>query len=305
MPILGLGTFKSEPGLVKNIVRMAIEVGYRHFDCAAFYKNEKEVGEAIRDAMKAGDVQREDLWITSKLWNDCHLPQHVRSSVKQSLRDLKVDYLDLYLIHWPVAHKHGVQTPGGAEDLLSLEEAPLEETWEAMEDCVDDELIRHIGLSNSNISVLQSIIDAAWIPPEMNQVEMHPYLPQGTLYDYCRENDILMTAYGPLGAPYRQVDNHGKPFPILLQEPAVTAISEKHGCTPAQVLIAWSISRGVAVIPKTVNEDRLVENFKASEIKLDREDLRSLGIMPKHRYVMGELFTVEGSPYGLKDLFEY
>jgi alcohol dehydrogenase (NADP+) len=304
MPLLGLGTFKSEPGKIGPIIRKAIEIGYRHFDCAAIYGNEKEIGVALKEAIAAGDVSRKELWITSKLWNNSHLIKDVRPAFLQTLSDLQLDYLDLYLMHWPVAHKPDVTNAKSAEDFLSRNEAPLEETWEGMEDCVDDKLVRHIGLSNCNISVVKDILDCAWIPPEMNQVEMHPFLPQMTLYDYCKENEVHMTAYGPLGAPYRAEGGGG--FALsLMENPLIIEIAHKLNCTPAQMLIAWSISRKVAVIPKTVNEDRLVENFNSTDIQIDRDDIRKLSSLPKHRYVDGSMFTMAGSPYNLKDIWEY
>ncbi|MEP0368573.1 MAG: aldo/keto reductase [Cyclobacteriaceae bacterium] len=305
MPIIGLGTFKSEPGVIKSVVKKAIEIGYRHFDCAAFYGNEKEIGQAFTEAMDEGLVEREDFWVTSKLWNNCHLRDDVMPALEKTMKDLNLEYLDLYLMHWPVAQKKKSPFPSKAEDLLSWEEAPLEDTWEGMEDGVDDGLVKHIGVSNCNSKVLQHIIDGSWIPPEVNQVEMHPFLPQLSLYDYCRSNDIIMTAYGPLGAPYRSLEPSGKMSPTLIEDHTVLDIASKHQCTPAQVLIAWSISRGVSVIPKTTNEDRLRENFEAAEIKLDREDLRNLALLPKHRYVDGSAFTMSGSPYKLTDLWDY
>ena len=304
MPILGLGTFKSDTGVIGGVIRRAIEIGYRHFDCAAIYGNEKEIGQALKDAIDAGDVTRKELWITSKLWNNHHLKADVQPAFMKTLEDLQLDYLDLYLMHWPVAQKPDVISPTAPEDFLSWDEAPLEETWEGMEDCVDDKLVRHIGLSNCNISVLTDIIDCAWIPPEMNQVELHPFLPQMTLLDYCKSNDIHMTAYGPLGAPYRADEGGG--FALsLLENPLILEIAKKHGCTPAQMAIAWSIYRKIAVIPKTVNADRLLENFKSQDVSLDRDDVRQLSSLSKHRYVDGSFFTMAGSPYTLKHLWEY
>ncbi|MFY0599658.1 MAG: aldo/keto reductase [Cyclobacteriaceae bacterium] len=305
MPILGLGTFRSDPGEIGRVVTKAIEVGYRHFDCAAFYGNEQEIGEAINEAIDEGIVEREDLWITSKLWNDSHLKDDVMPALEKTLENLDLDYLDLYLMHWPVAQKKGKIWPEEPGDFLSWDAAPLEETWEGMEDGVDDGLVKHIGVCNFNSKALQLIIDSAWIPPEVNQVELHPFLPQISLYDYCRSSGIAMTAFGPLGAPYRQLEPSGKISPVLMDNNTVLEIAEKHDCTSAQVLIAWSLARKVSVIPKTTKEDRLKENFEAINIKLDREDLRNLALLSKYRYVSGEIFTIAGSPYKLTDLWDY
>lgn len=305
MPILGLGTFRSEPGVIGKIVREAISVGYRHFDCASVYGNEKEIGEALNEAIEDGEVERGDLWITSKLWNDCHLKDDVMPALEKTLENLELDYLDLYLMHWPVAQKANTKIPKDSSDFLDWDAAPLEETWEGMEDGVDDGLVKHIGVSNFNSKALQAVIDSAWIPPEVNQVELHPFLPQIALFDFCRTNDIIMTAYGPLGAPYRQLEPSGKVSPVLMENSEVTSIAEKHGCSSAQVLIAWSIARKVVVIPKTTNPERLKENFESINVKLDREDLRNLAMLSKHRYVTGDLFTITGSPYKLTDLWDY
>lgn len=180
MPLFGLGTWKSPPNDAYHAVFEAIKIGYRHIDCAHIYKNEKEIGEAFAKAFKEGWVKREELWITSKLWNDCHEEQHVLPALKQTLQDLQLDYLDLYLIHWPVAVKHGVDFASNREDFLSPEEAPLKKTWAAMEKGFELGLTRHIGVSNFNIAKLKEILATARIRPEMNQVELHPFCSKTT-----------------------------------------------------------------------------------------------------------------------------
>lgn len=305
MPMIGLGTAGIPAADSYDAVRSAIQAGYRHFDCAPIYKNEAEVGQALNDAIADGEVTREELWITSKLWNSNHRYNDVEPACEASLEAMDLDYFDLYLIHWPIATERGVDWPEKEEDYLSPFEAPIEDTWTGMEDCLDAGLAKHIGVSNFNIEMLKIILEDGMEPPEMNQCELHPYLPQQTLYDFCRSNKIHMTAYAPLGSPGRAPEQKTPNEPDLLAEPAIVEIAKKHGCTPAQALIAYSLTRKNAVIPRSANPERQKENLDAAAYKLDREDLRSLIILSKHRYFKGEEYTVHGSPYKLTDIWEY
>jgi len=194
IPIIGLGTWKSKPGQVYAAVKEAITAGYRHIDCAPAYDNESEVGAAIGEMIKTGTVTREDLWVTSKLWNNAHQPDQVLPALLKTLHDLRLDYLDLFLIHWPVAFKAEVGYPRSREDWLSLAEMPLIDTWRAMEECVGKGVARHIGVSNFSIPKLDDLHRQATIPPLMNQVEIHPYLQQQAMLDYCRDRGIMLTA---------------------------------------------------------------------------------------------------------------
>jgi alcohol dehydrogenase (NADP+) len=304
MPLFGLGTWKSAPQDAYNAVVEAIKVGYRHIDCAHIYKNEKEIGEALAKAFKEGWVKREELWITSKLWNDCHQEEHVLPALKRTLKDLQLDYLDLYLVHWPVAVKKGVDFASTREDFLSPEEAPLTRTWSAMEQGVDLGLTRHIGVSNFNMAKLKEILASARIQPEINQVELHPFLQQNNLLDFCKENNIHLTAYAPLGSAYR-VANKEVDYPILLENDIIQKIAVKHQATPAQVLIAWGIQRGTAVIPKSVKASRIVENFEAANLRLDEDDIQAIDALEgPYRYTTGKGWIREGSPYSEKDLWD-
>lgn len=304
MPLFGLGTWKSPPKDAYHAVLEAIKIGYRHIDCAHIYKNEKEIGEAFAQAFDKGWVKREELWITSKLWNDCHEEQHVLPALKQTLQDLQLDYLDLYLVHWPVAVKHGVDFASKREDFLSPEEAPLAKTWAAMETCVDAGLTRHIGLSNFNVAKLKEILATARIQPEVNQVELHPFLQQNKLLQFCKENNIHLTAYAPLGSAYRVADREVD-FPILLENEEIQKIAIKHQATPAQVAIAWGIQRGTAVIPKSVKKDRILENFEATNLQLDGDDINQINSLEgPYRYTTGRGWIREGSPYTVEDLWD-
>lgn len=305
MPALGLGTWKSEPGEIGVAIREALVAGYRHIDCARIYLNEAEIGSAFEEAFRNGVVQREELFITSKLWNDAHRPEGVKPALEQALTELRLEYLDLYLVHWPVAHKRGVLRPETAEDFISLEELPLVETWQAMEELVTSGLVRHIGVSNLSAPKLRALCAATNHAPEMNQVELHPYLQQVELIATCRELGVHVTAYSPLGSPDRPEGMKRADEPVLLEDPIVAEVAQGHGVTPGQVLIAWALARGTAVIPKTVNPARMRENFAAAKIKLGDEAMQRLASLDRHRrYVDGTFWEREGGPYTVAELWD-
>lgn len=304
MPIIGLGTWKSKPGEVYEAVLTALKTGYRHIDCAPIYGNEAEVGNAIRDAISQGVLERKDLWVTSKLWNDAHRKKDVIPALKKTLKDLKLDYLDLFLIHWPVALKKGVMFPKGSDDFLSLEQVPVTETWQGMEAAVDEGLVRHIGVSNFNLERVKHLVNNSRIQPEMNQVELHPFLPQSDLLDGCRDLGVHLTAYSPLGSKDRSSAIKKDDEPLLLEHPAVKRVADKRNCTPGQVLISWAVHRGTAVIPKSTNAGRIQENLKSAEVELSVEDLQFIAqIGPEYRFVDGSFWAMEGSPYSMADLW--
>lgn len=304
LPMLGLGTWKSKPGEVRQAVYWAIEAGYRHLDCAAVYQNEREVGQGIADAMADGLVKRKELFVTSKLWNSNHRLEDVKPALEKSMNDLRLDYLDLYLVHWPVAFKPGIGFATYREQFYTYQDVPLTQTWEAMQEQKASGATRHIGVSNFNRVKLKELLSMAGEKPEMNQVELHPFLPQEELVKFCRENDILLTAFSPLGSPDSRADRH-RDDPKLLDNPTVSDVAKKHGATVAQVLIAWSISRGIAVVPKSVNRSRIIENFRAVDVILDGEDLQALTTIGiTHRFADGSIFTGPQSPYNISDLWD-
>ncbi len=297
-PAFGLGTWKSKPGEVYDAIRVALDAGYRHLDCAAIYQNEEEIGRAIEDALKAGAIKREDLWVTSKLWNDAHLKADVRPALEKTLRDLRLDYLDLYLIHWPVAFKPGIVFPKARQEFMTLEEAPLAETWEGMLETKSLGLAKHVGVSNMGPQRIAALGKVGELP-EVNQVEAHPHLQQNELLSYCNANGVVLTAYSPLGSGARIPGE-----PSLLEDPIITAIAAELDAEPGQVLISWAIQRGTVVIPKSTNAGRIKSNLHALQVTLNEDQMARIATMDKaHRYVDGEFFAGDHSPYTAKGIW--
>ncbi|MDN5210689.1 aldo/keto reductase [Fulvivirgaceae bacterium BMA12] len=305
MPMLGLGTWKAAPGQVYDAVREAIKIGYRHFDCAAIYRNEEEIGQAFEDVFAAGEVTREELWITSKLWNNAHGEENVLSALQKTLADLRLSYLDLYLIHWPVALKPEVLFPESGTDFFSLEEKPIANTWKGMENVVKAGLTRHIGVSNFTINKLKQLLNTCDIRPEMNQIEMHPFLQQPEMIKYCQEQHIFLTAYSPLGSGDRPDILKSSDEVSLLENEVIMRIAEAKGCSPAQVLIQWALERGTAVIPKSANPVRLKQNFESTTVQLGPDDMNEIARLDQHaRYIKGIFWTMPESPYTVEELWD-
>jgi diketogulonate reductase-like aldo/keto reductase len=276
IPALGFGTLIPDPIATKEATRAALEVGFRQFDTAERYRNEEQVGEAMRGVFQEGKVKREDVFICSKLWNTNHRPERVRPAFEASLRRLQLDYADLYCIHTPFAFKPGdEQDPRDEKGNVIYDRATtLTDTWKALESLVDERRCKVIGLSNVSLEQLKEVFDSARVKPAVLQVESHPYLPQQELLDYCKRNGIVMQAFASLG--------HGME-PKLLDDPVVTGIAKRVRKTPAQVLLAWAVQRNTAPLTTATDMRYIEENFQISTLPDDAIKEISEGIKTRVR----------------------
>jgi D-xylose reductase len=293
MPTVGLGLWKIDSGAVADAVYQAIKVGYRHLDSAADYGNEKEVGEGIALAITDGLCSRDELWVTSKLWNTYHRREHVEAACRKSLEDLGLDYFDLYLVHFPIALSYvdfndryppeWIFDPEAENPGMRLDAVPLSETWGAMEKLVEVGLCRQIGICNYSTSLVHDLMSYARIKPAMLQVESHPYHTQEALLRTAQQYGIAVTAFSPLGAlSYVSLDM-ATVNDSVLTEPVVMAAAQRIGATAAQVVLRWGIQRGTAVIPKTSNPQRLVENLHLSELSLNEDEMTAISTLNQNR----------------------
>ncbi|KIY69782.1 Aldo/keto reductase [Cylindrobasidium torrendii FP15055 ss-10] len=298
LPQIGLGTWLSKPKEVENAVEYAVkEAGYRHLDLAYIYENQDEVGAALKKLIP-NVVKREDLFITSKVWNTAHKPELVEKELDDGLKQTGIDYFDLYLIHWPVAFKpgKGLQPPSDANpDEIDLDlETPIVDTWKAVINLPKSK-VKAIGVSNFNIAQLEGIIKATGVVPAVNQIEAHPYLPQDDLVAYCKSKNIHITAYSPLG-------NNMLDKPKLTEHPVVKAVADKLGATTAQVLVAWGAKRGYSVIPKSVQPERLTSNFK--QVELSDEDYEKIYALGKNEHTRFNIPYLYSKPVWNINIFD-
>jgi diketogulonate reductase-like aldo/keto reductase len=262
VPALGFGTLIADPSSAKQAIGKALEVGFRHLDCAERYRNEDVVGEVLEAAFKSGAVQREALCITTKLWNNNHRPERVKPAFEASCRRLRVDYIDCYIMHTPYAFQPGTEQDPRDEhgEVIYDSGVTLPETWRALEQLMDEGRCRSIGLSNVSLEQLKEIVESARIKPGTLQVESHPYVPQWDLVDYCREHGVVFMAYAALG--------HGM-TPKLIDDPVIVSIAQRVRKTPAQVVLAWAVQRGTAVLTTPTKPRRIEENFDISALPED------------------------------------
>lgn len=293
MPAVGLGLWKIDSQQTAQVVCNAIEIGYRHLDSAADYGNELEVGAGIAQALTKGLCSREDLWITSKLWNTYHSPEHVEAACRRTLQDLGVEYLDLYLIHFPISLQFvDFETryppewffdPSAAQPKMQIDPVPLSDTWIAMEALQKKGLVKNIGICNYSSGLLHDLMAYAEIKPAMLQIESHPYLTQESLIRAAQSYGIAVTAFSPLGAlSYVSLDMASENESVLQQQ-AVIAAAKRLQRSPAQVVLRWGIQRGTAVIPKTINPDRLKENLALFDFELSDEEMAAISALNQNR----------------------
>ncbi len=285
IPATGFGTWKIPREKAAETVFQAILSGVRHLDCASDYGNEIEVGLGIKQAIDKGIVRREELWITSKLWNTYHLQDHVELACKKTLDDLQLDYLDLYMIHFPISLKfvpfevryppewmHDMQADAPRIELET--KAPMHLTWRAMEELVSKKLAVNIGVCNFSYQLLADLLSYAVITPYALQIELHPYLTQTQLVDFCMTNGLKVVAFSPLGSPsYVELGMDGGLGAGPLKEPVVAEIAERLGKSSAQIVLRWGIQRGCSVIPKSNRSERIVENMDVLNFELTSEEV--------------------------------
>ena len=302
IPPIGLGTFGSDqvkPEVIAQAVRKAIEMGYRHIDCASVYGNEKQIGEVLADLFAEGVVKREELWITSKLWNDKHEPKAARQSFLQSLLDLQLEYLDLYLIHWPFPNYHPPKASieSRSPTAIPYDHAGYMKTWQVLESLADNGFIRHLGTSNMTIPKLELVLRDARIKPACNELELHPHFQQPELVAYCFEQGIVPIGYSPLGSPGRPERDRTEHDTVAMEDPVIVKIAKEHNVHPAAICLKWAVANGHIPIPFSTKEKNLKANLEAvSTDPLTNEEKRAIDAIDRNcRLIKGHVFLWEGA----------
>ena len=296
MPAIGLGTFGSDhvsADRIAEAVKAAARFGYRHFDCASVYGNQAEIGGALAEVMAAG-VKREQLWITSKLWNDKHSPKDVIASCEKSLADLQLNYLDLYLVHWPFPNFHapGCDVTARSKDARPYIHANYMKTWAAMEELNKRGLVRHIGTSNMTIPKLKLVLRDAKIKPAANEMELHPHFQQPELFQFVRANGMMPIGYSPLGSPHRPERDRTPGDTSPTEDPAILRIAERHHVHPAVVCIKWAVQRGQTPIPFSANPKNIFSNLLGvTSDPLTDAEMREIAVLDRNcRLIKGQVF---------------
>ncbi|CAK9200936.1 unnamed protein product, partial [Sphagnum troendelagicum] len=298
LPILGMGTvaLSESQQQVKDALLTAIQVGYRHFDTAMLYGTEAALGDALVEAFSTGLVKREEIFVTTKLWITDNHPAAVLPALQTSLRKLKLDYVDLYLIHWPIAAKDGIMTLPTKDQILP--HVDLKGVWAELEHFVEKGLIKSIGVSNFSSKKLESLLSYAKILPAVNQVEMHPCWQQKQLREYCKNKGIQITAYSPLTSPAPGAEVYFNQRISVLKDPIILAIAEQHAKSPAQIALRWIIETGCIPVPKSFNKSHMSENLEIFDWELTDEDRQKISTIPQARGSCAEFMVNEATgPY--------
>ena len=310
VPVIGMGTFGNDrftPEQVAAAVKGAALAGYRFFDCAAAYQNEPAIGEALSQAMAEGSISREELFISSKVWNDMHGRGDVLIACAKTLKDLRLDFLDGYMVHWPFPNYH---PPGCARDYRNPASRPFlvdefMETWRQMERLVDAGLVRHIGVSNMTEAKLRAILPLCRIRPEFNEVELHPAFQQPALFDYCKAEGILLIGFCPLGSPTRPARDKLPEDVSVMEMPEVVEIARRHGVHPALICIKWAVRRGHMPIPFSIYENEYVSNLRAVvEDPLTEEEFAALTAIDTGRRIIKAQDLLRPGAKGWEDLWD-
>lgn len=297
IPVIGLGTFGSDhvsASAIADAVSEALALGYRHIDCASVYGNEAEIGRVLKKVFDSGLVKREDVWITSKLWNDMHGPGDVLLSLARTLKDLQLEFLDLFLVHWPFTNYHppGCDVSSRSADARPYIHANYMKTWRQMEKLVRAGLVRHIGTSNMTVAKLKLLLSDAEIMPACNEMELHPHFQQPELFDFVTANNIVPIGYSPIGSPARPERDRTPDDSVDTEDPVIVDLARKYGVHPALICLKWAVGRGEVVIPFSSRRSNIRSNILAvCEDLPDEEEMALIRNIDKNcRLIKGQVF---------------